>query len=132
MTDQIVKKNIHKTLRYLIAGGLGAGTNFVIYYILVKFFDVWYLAASITSFLLSLIVGFYLQKYFTFKNMTKDGIHKQVIAYFIFSLINLVVNVILMLFFVEVLSVDAILSKVFTLAVLAVWSFFVYKNIIFK
>jgi putative flippase GtrA len=114
---------IRKTLRYIIAGGIGAGANFAIYFVLVKYFNIWYLAASVSSFVLSLVAGFYLQKYFTFRNTNKDAVHKQVLGFFIFSLINLGV---------EILNIDKILAKVLTLAILAIWSYFVYQKYIFR
>ena len=121
-----------KTVRYLFAGGLGASLNFLIYFILLSVFNFWYLIASIISFSLSTIASFYFQKYLTFRNLSKDNIKKQVFMFFIFAIINLLINVILMVFFVEILTVNKILAKVFTLGIIAIWSFFVYQRIIFK
>lgn len=123
---------IKKISRYLFAGGLGAGINFVIYLILLKGFQVWYLLASIIAFCLALIAGFYLQKYWTFKNTSKVNIKKQVFLYLALSLINLGINVLLMLLFVETFNLDKILAKVFSLGALALWSYFIYQKLIFK
>lgn len=123
---------IKKTIRYLFTGGLGAGLNFSIYFILLNLFGLWYLLASIVSFSFSTIASFYFQKYLTFENISKDNIHKQIFLFFIFALINLLATVVLMLFFVEILAINKLLAKILTIGTIAVWSFFVYQKFIFK
>lgn len=127
-----MKAQIQKITRYMIAGGMGALINFLIYFILLKLFSVYYLLASIISFTLSLIAGFYFQKHFTFQDGSQNNIKKQMTYYYVFSSINLIINVILLSFFVEVMKMDQVLAKILTLAILAVWSFFIYQNYIFK
>lgn len=123
---------IHKIMRYLFTGGVGAGVNFIIYFILLRFLGLWYILASIISFLLSLLVGFYLQKHFTFRNFSVDNTKKQMLLYYLFSFLNLIINIILLYFFVEIVKVDQVFAKVLTLGILAIWSYFVYQKYIFK
>jgi putative flippase GtrA len=84
------------------------------------------------AFILSVFVGFYLQKYVTFKNTSLADTKRQAILFFIVSSVNLGINVLLMLFLVGVLNLDKMLSKVITLLILACWNFFVYQKIVFK
>lgn len=121
-----------KIIRYLFSGCVGAGVNFLIYILLFKVFGVWYLWASIIAFGLSLFVGFQMQKRFTFRNFDKEGAKKQLLYYYILSSINLVINVAVLSFFVEIVSLDAVLAKALTLIIIAIWSFIVYQNFIFK
>lgn len=127
-----IKSDIYKLARYMIAGGLGAGINFVIYFILLRVFNVWYILASIISFVLAIFAGFFLQKYMTFRNTDKSKIRKQIIYYYTFSIINLVINVLLLSLFVEILNMDQVLAKVLSLGLLAIWSYFIYQRVIFK
>ena len=121
-----------KVLLFIISGGTAALTNLVIYYTLLRVVGVWYLYSSITSFIISVVVGFYLQKYLTFENTSKSETLKQMSMFSLVSLLNLGINVLLMLFFVEITHFDQIFAKVCTLAVLACWNFFVYENFVFK
>jgi putative flippase GtrA len=123
---------IEKWFRFVVSGGLAALSNLVLFYVFLNIFHIWYLVASIASFLLSVVVGFYLQKYFTFKENRGGNKRKQMMMFLVVSLINLVINVLLMLFFVEILSLDQMLSKIFTLAILACWNYFVYQKFVFK
>ncbi|MCX6757313.1 MAG: GtrA family protein [Candidatus Nomurabacteria bacterium] len=127
-----MKEQIEKTTRYLFAGGAGAGINFFLYFFLISIFHIWYIFASVISFTLSTFAGFYLQKHITFKNKDRQNEKKQISYYYIVSLINLILNVIILSFFVEILHIGPVLAKIFSLAILAIWSFFVYQKIIFK
>lgn len=120
-----------KAFKFIFSGGLAALTCLSAFYILITFFHIWYLLASAISFLLSVAVGFYLQKYLTFENFPKENIKKQAVLFLIISLANLLINVILMLFFVNYLAIPKVLAEVFTLAILACWNFFVYQKFVF-
>ncbi len=121
-----------KTIRYILAGATGAGINFLIYFILLRFLNVWYVLASVISFTLSLFAGFYLQKHFTFRNFSTHNIKNQMAQYYAFSVLNLVINVVILAFLVEILMMGKVVSKVVTLIVISLWSYFVYQKVIFK
>ncbi len=124
-------KDIKKAMLFILAGCVGAATNFILYIFFFKVLGIWYIYASITSYILAAFVGFSMQKYLTFKNTSTTNIHKQVIRYFFFSSLNLVINILLLSFFVEILSIDKVLAKMLTLGTIAIWSYFVYKKYVF-
>ena len=121
-----------KFILFVIAGGTSAASNFLIYFLLLNVFHMWYLAASVIAFILSIFVGFYLQKFMTFKDASKSSFKRQAIAFFLISFGNLFINIVLMVFFVENLMINQLVAKVLTLAILACWNFFVYKNFVFN
>lgn len=127
-----MKAQFYKTLRYVVAGATGAGINFLIYFILLRFLNVWYVLASIVSFTLSLFAGFYLQKHFTFRNFSSHNIKNQMVQYYAFSVLNLVINVAILAFLVEIVMMGKVISKVITLIIISLWSYFIYQKIIFK
>lgn len=128
----IFKVDFKKTILFVIAGGMGALTSLIIYTILLQFLGVWYLYASIISFVLASFAGFCFQRYITFRGNSKNGIRKQVVYYFSLSLLNLVLNVLILSFFVEILVIDKIIAKVLTLGIVAIWSYFIYQKYIFR
>lgn len=119
-------------IKFLFAGGTAAASNLLFFYILLNIVEVWYLLSSVVSFLLSVVVGFFLQKYITFKDDSKTSLRKQAIIFLIISLINLGINVLLMLLFVEVFRIMPLFAKAITLAILACWNFFVYQYFVFN
>ncbi len=125
-------KKFIKGLRFIVSGSSAAFTALLLFYIFSNLLGMWYLSASILSFLLAVVVGFIMQKYYTFKNHSKTGAKKQAIIFFVISLINLGINVLLMSFFVGLLSFNQMLAKVVTLGILACWNFFVYQKFVFR
>lgn len=128
----MLNKNIKKAFLFIVSGGTAALSNLVLFYIFLNWFHIWYLIASIASFIFSVVVGFYLQKYLTFKDADKGETLRQAEVFFLVSMVNLGINILLMLLFVEVFKIDKILSKVFTLAILACWNYFVYEKFVFN
>ena len=120
-----------KILKFIVAGGTSALSSFVLYYIFLEIFHLWYLTSSIIAFILSIFIGFILQKYLTFRDSTNSNIKKQLLIFFLISFGNLFINIVLMLFFVEVLSIDKLFAKVLSLGILACWNFFIYQKFIF-
>jgi putative flippase GtrA len=128
----MLNKNIYKAILFMVAGEIAALSNLVLFYIFLNWFHIWYLIASIASFILSVVVGFYLQKHLTFKDVNKSETLRQAGIFFLVSMVNLGINILLMLLFVEVFKLDKILSKIFTLAILACWNYFVYEKFVFN
>ncbi len=52
--------------------------------------------------------------------------------YYAFSVLNLVINVAILAFLVEIIMMGKVISKVITLIIISLWSYFIYQKIIFK
>jgi putative flippase GtrA len=119
--------------RYILSGGIGAAVNIGGLYILSDVFKMHYLIGSTISFVLSLIVSFLLQKNFTFQNSEHDS--KKITAQFsmfaVVALINVIINEILLYFFVHELTINHIYAAILSSAIIAVESFFAYRYLIF-
>ncbi len=124
-------KKFRRLILFLIAGGSAATFQLIVYYILSRIFDIQYLLASGISFTLAVIVSFLLQKYVTFENRDKN-ISGQFSLFFVLALINLNMNTILMVVFVERLGMYDIYAQMSCMMTIAVWSFFIYKYLIFR
>ena len=120
-----------KFFRFLVSGGIGAATNIAFLYIFTEWFSLWYLYASIASFLVALVVSFLLQKFVTFRDFSRHLIAKQTTFYTISALINLLLNIILMYYFVEKQGLHYLLAQVITMGLIAIESYFVYQHFIF-
>ncbi len=127
-----MKRKIKKALLFIVSGGTAAGTSLLLFYIFTNLLHIWYLIASTLSFILSVFVGFYLQKFVTFDDTTKGQSSKQMALFFMVSMINLGINIILMAIFVSGFTINQMLAKVLTLGILACWNFFVYEKFVFK
>jgi len=118
-------------LRYLLIGGSCSVADLLLLYLLVDFLHVWYLAASVISFTLVSLFGYFGQKYFTFKNDSKNHT-KQLTIYFLVLGASLLINSLSMFFFVSVVGIWYILASIITKFVVLVWNFMANKYITFK
>src|SRR3989344_279145 len=65
----IIQKLINwQAIRYIISGGTGAVVNLATLFVLVHFFQVWYLLSVIMAFVVAFFVSFSMQKFFTFND----------------------------------------------------------------
>jgi putative flippase GtrA len=63
--------NFGQVIRYILVGGISASIEFCVFSILVLYLHVFYLVANVFAFFVAFFIGFWLQKYWTFKNYEK-------------------------------------------------------------
>lgn len=117
--------------RYLLVGGSCAIADLLVLYILVEFFHFWYLIAAIISFSLISLLGYFGQKYFTFKNDSRNHA-RQLSVFFVVSGIGLLVNTSCMFFFVSIIGIWYIIANVITKLVVFIWNYLANKHITFN
>lgn len=123
---------LKKLVRYLFSGGISFMTNLLGLFLLVHFAHMYYLLASVLSFLIALTVGFTMQKFWTFRDHATDRMHAQFATFTLVATINLGINTVLMYSFVSLLGVWYLLAQVFAALLIATESYFVYKKFVFQ
>jgi len=119
-------------VKYIFSGGMATATNLLILYLLTEYVHLYYLASSVVAFISSVVVSFTMQKFWTFDNQSTENLHKQFSLYFFVVILNLALNTFLVYALVEWFLVWYLLAQFIAGAVIAVASFFVYRNFIFK
>ncbi|HEY4493185.1 MAG TPA: GtrA family protein [Candidatus Paceibacterota bacterium] len=119
-------------IRYVFAGGTGALVNLAVLYIATDIFGVWYLASTVLSFTIAFLVSFLLQKFWAFRDKRQEGMHGQVFFYLFTGIFNMIVNTLLMYTLVDKLHIHYMISQVIVGGTIALWSFFIYRYVIFK
>lgn len=123
----------HKTgLKYACSGGIGAAINLLILYILTDKIGIWYLTSSVVAFIISLLVGFFLQKFWTFRDNGFTHLKKQLTIYIILGGINFFLSPTLLYVFVERFHIWYVLAAVFVMGTLAIVNYLINKFITFK
>ena len=82
-------------------------------------------------FLTSFFISFLLQKFWTFQDMRKEVVHWQMMWYLGLSLINLLINTLLIYSLVEYLHLWYLAAAVVSGALLAISNFLIYNHVIF-
>lgn len=126
---RMIKK--YSVIRYIISGATAALANFSLLYFLVQVLGVWYLLASVLSFCFGLVVSYLMQKFFTFRDHSTKGLVGQFSVFFIYNLIMLGVNTLLMYLAVDVLGLWYLLAQVSITILTAFVNYFVFSRGIF-
>jgi putative flippase GtrA len=119
-------------LKYLCAGTVAVGVNLSVLYVLTEYAHIYYLYSAVCSFLISFCVSFVLQKYWTFRDTTRERVHSQALLYLSVQVTNLALNTTLLYALVTYLHIWYMLSQAIVSLVLATGIFFINKFIIFK
>lgn len=106
-----------KFFRFVIVSGIATVFNFSVFYILHKFLDVDYRIASGTGFMSGVILGYYLNSRWTFKDSDAVNPKRVIIKYYAVYLISLGVNVLMMEILVAHFNIYPSLSNIITIGV---------------
>ncbi len=127
-----MSESSQKIARYIVSGGTGAAVNIGTLFILVHWFGVWYLAASITGFLVSFFVSFTLQRYWTFGHRTAEGLGRHATLYLATLVFNAALNTGIVYVLVHLLSTWYVLAQLIAGLLVALASFFIYRSVVFR
>jgi putative flippase GtrA len=120
-----------KVCRYIVSGGTATAVNLLILFLLVHFAGVYYLLASIISFISSTVVSFTLQKFWTFGDRARERMHFQFALYAGITAVNIAVNTLLMYLFVTEFGIWYLASQVLSGLIIALMSYFTYQKFVF-
>ncbi|MFA6554483.1 MAG: GtrA family protein [Candidatus Paceibacterota bacterium] len=141
MVDWTIKKYIElndkypthtKLVRFLISGGTATFVNIALLYVFTDVFDIWYITSAIMAFVIAFVVSFTLQKFWTFQDMSKEGMHRQAIIYFTMASFNLCLNAGLLYLCVEYIGLHYLSAQILISILIAIENYFVYQFLIFR
>lgn len=124
-------EKIGEPMRYLFIGGTCAVLDLLFLYLMVNFLNVWYLIATTISFTMVSFLGYFGQKYFTFRN-TERNHKKQLTLFFTVAGTGLLINAGFMFIFVSLLGIWYIIANIFTKFIVLAWNFLANKKITFR
>lgn len=117
--------------RYGVVGIATALLDWGLLYFFTDILGVYYLFSQFCSLLLVVAVNFTGQKYWTFQNFNKDQIHKQMLSYLTLAIFNLCFNTLLMYVAVDMFGFWYVYSQIGATFVIASFTFFMYRYLIF-
>lgn len=121
-----------KIVRFLISGGVATGIDLVLLYVFTDIFGIWYLASSVVAFTFAFLASFSLQKFWTFRDHSREGIQTQAGIYFLIAAANLGLNTLLVYLLVDYVNLHYLIAQIIVSVFVAVENFFVYQRFIFR
>ena len=119
-------------LRFLIAGAFVYSISLVSFHLYYNVWKIYYLQSSIFAFLSGFLVSFFIQRFWTFKQVSREKIRSQAWQYLLLQLANLCANTALMFVFVEYFRIPAFYSLAIICLLLAMVTYVISKKYIFK
>ena len=114
---------LRRIARFMVSGGVVIAAYYAPYYLLTEFFGVWYLASSVIGSIISSVINFILQKFWTFGNKSMAGMHLQVIAFIFVSVGYTVANGGMLYILVGKLRMNYLVAQVIVSSILGVVSY---------
>lgn len=125
-------KGMFMVLRYALAGVSAGIIQFAVYAFFASVLHWWYLYATILSFLISAVCGFFFQKLWTFRDQSFEKIHTQGAWYGAIALFSFFANTVSMYYLVERFGVFHLSAQGITIIFVGGVSFLLNKVITFK
>ena len=119
-----------RVLKFFITGAVGLSVNLGIFHALYVL-GVPYLIGSVIAFLIAIIVGFTLQKYWTFGDYSPKRVHTQFMQYAALALGNLALNTVIVYLLVEYALVHYLVAQTAGAGLVAFMSYLIYSRYIF-
>lgn len=127
-----MKSLLKNLIRYGLAGGISTLALFGSLFFMKEFLGIYYLTASTIAFTITIIVSFFVQKYWAFQDNSHKRLQKQILLFLMLTLFNFVANISLMYILVDILVLWYILAQVLTIGLITFWSFLFYHFYLFN
>ncbi len=122
-------KKYSKEIRFVVSGIFVAVVGIVTLYIFTEWLNLWYLFSTVLSTSIAIIVNFVLQKFWTFEDKGKDAIVKKFSLFLLVSVLNIILNTVLMYVFVDMFHIWYITAQAFIMLLLSFVNYFLYGYI---
>jgi putative flippase GtrA len=123
----------HKSVvKFIFAGSSAAAVDLVFLYLFYGLFKWGLVLSTSLAFILSFVVSFTLQKFWTFRNYSQKKIPVQFVLYIANAVIGLNLNGIMMHYSVNKLQFWYLFAQILVNVIIGFYNFFIYKFIVFR
>lgn len=120
-----------KMLRYLVAAGAGAATDFVLFALLVYAADIHYLWAGVGSFMVSTLANYLVSVRLVFRSGTRFPRPLELTVVYAVSATGLCWHQLILFAAIEWLDMHVLVAKLVATGLVFFWNYFVRRNFVF-
>lgn len=125
--------NRHKSvIKFFFAGCMAGGTDLALLFLFHGLLKWGLVFSTSAAFILSFLVSFTLQKFWTFRNYRQDKVIGQLLFYVLNAFVCLNMNGFFMHLLVNKYKVWYLLAQIIVNLSLGFWSFMIYKFLVFR
>ena len=118
---------LNQFLRYFCVGAISALVDWGLFFILHLIAEFHYIAAAAGSFLLSVIVNFFLGREFVFKNQCKFNVNIEALSIIAMNTTGLLFDLLIMSLVIELIHVHPMSAKIGATGIVFIWNFSVRR-----
>lgn len=133
LTKQIILTfycRFRNLILYGLIGIFSAGIDFLVFYMLATILEVFYLIANIFSVTIGITISFILNRNYNFR--VKDNVSKRFLMFTSVGLGGLLLSSALLYIFIDILTLDKVISKVLSIIFVVLIQFLLNTFITFK
>lgn len=119
-------------LRYLLSGVFCAGLEYSVFHLTHQLLGFSLIAANTIAYILAFVFNFLITKFLVFNAPQKSSARYQFITYSLLVAFNYTLGTWLLVYLVESWQLPAGVSKILSMAIVAVWNFFIYKKVVYR
>ena len=133
MLSRIYKK-YKEIINYLIFGGLTTLVSIGTYALFTIVFKIDYLVSNVLSWIIAVLFAFITNKLFVFasKSRSNKQVSKEIVSFFFFRIVSLGIEMIIMYVFVDLLSINDLITKVIAQVIVILSNYIFSKVFVFK
>ena len=124
-------KKYEEIINYLIVGGMTTLVSICVYALCTKCFNINYMIANVISWIISVLFAYITNRIFVFKSKSND-IFIEIYQFFKYRVFSFLIEIFLMYVFVELISIDDMISKVIVQVIVIVLNYVFSKLFVFK
>lgn len=113
--------------RFSLVGVFSVTTYYALLYGLTEFAHVWYIASAVAAFVGYYVVSFTLQKFWAFRNRSKEHIRKQLAQFTLMAMGNWILNTSLLYVLVEFFHMWYLLAQGILTVVVSIIAYFALR-----
>ncbi|MBP7282760.1 MAG: GtrA family protein [Leptospiraceae bacterium] len=125
------KDLLNRFIKFLVVGGICTIINYIIFYVLFNYFGVQYLLSSAIGYTSGLVIGYYVNKFWTYQ-VERDSQEKYMFKYLFVYLASLGASTLFLKFLVEFLNLNPVLANIFAIGLSTITNFVGTNFLVFK
>jgi len=126
------KFSTNQIFRFAIVGGITAGIDYLVLFILVEYFSLNYLIATAIGFFIGSTLNYILSLLFVFEGGRFKTKFAEFSVFIIFTALGLALNHLIMWFGVDILESNYLFIKIVSLILVTLFNFLTKKFLVFK
>lgn len=125
-------RNFRLFVKFCLVGSTNAMIDMLVYIIATRFFHIYFVYASVISFIVSVSWSFVFNRHWTFRDKINAEINSKYIKFFTVNTIGAIIQIYILYIFVEWFYWNDIVVKVLTTVIIAFWNFSMSRIWVFR